>query len=139
MKEKVVTKRIVLSFPPYVVDKPVIYRLARDYNLEFNIIKARVTPKKEGILVMELSGTQENFEKGVEYLNSCGVNIKPLSKQVSLLKDKCVDCGLCIPYCPTGALFEDKETKEVIFSHDKCVACEVCVKVCPYGAMEVEL
>ncbi|MBC7105771.1 MAG: NIL domain-containing protein, partial [Firmicutes bacterium] len=33
-------KRIVLRFGPGVVDKPIIYRLAKDFDLVFNILKA---------------------------------------------------------------------------------------------------
>ncbi|MFB0533330.1 MAG: NIL domain-containing protein, partial [Desulfatiglandales bacterium] len=55
----IVSKRIVLHFPRRLVDRPIIYRLVRDYNLQFNILRASVTPEEEGLMVLELSGDQE--------------------------------------------------------------------------------
>ena len=51
-----VSRRIVLHFPKRLVDRPLVYRLIKDYNLEFNILKALVTPEEEGLLVLELKG-----------------------------------------------------------------------------------
>ena len=45
-----VTKRIVLRFPKRMVERPIIYRLVKDYDLEFNILKASITPEQEGLL-----------------------------------------------------------------------------------------
>ena len=56
------SKRIVLHFPRRLVEQPIICRLARDFNLEFNILKASVTPKEEGLLVLELSGGQKDYD-----------------------------------------------------------------------------
>jgi ABC-type methionine transport system ATPase subunit len=53
-------KKIVLRFSRSTWDKPVVYRLARDFNLEFNILKAIILPKQEGLMVLELAGTEEN-------------------------------------------------------------------------------
>jgi hypothetical protein len=38
------------------VERPIIYRLVKDYDLEFNILKASITPEQEGLLVLELKG-----------------------------------------------------------------------------------
>ena len=43
-----VAKRIVLHFPKRLVDRPIVYHLIKDYNLEFNILKAQATPEEEG-------------------------------------------------------------------------------------------
>jgi ABC-type methionine transport system ATPase subunit len=47
-----VTKKIVLRFPKRLVDRPIVYRLVKDFDLEFNILKASVTPEQEGLLVL---------------------------------------------------------------------------------------
>ena len=47
---------LVLRFSEKVVDQPIIYRLVKDYDLEFNLLKATIYPRKEGIIVMELRG-----------------------------------------------------------------------------------
>ena len=51
-------------------------------------------------------------------------------------KTKCIDCGLCIPYCPVQAI----EGGEVQVNLDKCVECNVCIRsnVCPTGAFVQE-
>ena len=132
-----ISKRVVLHFPSRMVDQPIIYRLVKDYDLEFNILKAYVTPREEGLLVLELKGEEKNYDKGVGYLKKMGVKIQPLSQDVVRNEEKCTDCGVCVPICPTGALEVDPVTRKVNFYNDKCIACELCVKVCPVRAMEV--
>jgi ABC-type methionine transport system ATPase subunit len=51
-----ISKRIVLHFPRRMVDRPIVSKLVKDFNLDFNILKASVTPDEEGLLVMELTG-----------------------------------------------------------------------------------
>jgi len=132
-----VSKRIVLHFPHRMVDQPIVYKLVKDYDLKFNILKAYVTPQEEGLMVLELSGKKEDFDKGIEYLQSCGVKIQPLSQDVIRNESKCTDCGVCVTICPTGALVVDPHTRKVLFYDNKCIACELCVKACPTRAMEV--
>jgi len=131
------SKRIVLHFPNRLVDQPIVYKLVKDYDLQFNILKAYVTPQVVGLMVLELTGEDDNFNKGIEYLYSCGVRIQPLSQDVIRNESKCTDCGVCVPICPTGALVVDPLTRKVNFYDNKCIACELCVKVCPTRAMEV--
>ena len=130
-------KRTVLHFPQRLVNEPIVYKLVKEYDLQFNILKAYVTPQEEGLMVLELKGQKENFNKGIKYLESCGVRIQPLSQDVIRNEAKCTDCGVCVPICPTGALVVDPITRKVHFYDNKCIACELCVKVCPTRAMEV--
>ncbi|MFH0855862.1 MAG: NIL domain-containing protein [Candidatus Omnitrophota bacterium] len=131
-----VSKRIVLHFPHRLVDQPIVYKLVREFDLQFNILKAFVTPNEEGLMVLELTGKRENFDRAVEYLQSCGVRIQSLSQDVVRNEKKCTDCGVCVPICPTEALVVDPGTRKVLFNNKKCIACELCVKICPPRAME---
>jgi len=132
-----ISKRMVLHFPHRLVDQPIVYKLVKDFNLGFNILKARVTPQEEGLMVLELSGTEADFNRGIEYLKASGLKLQPLSEDVVRNPSKCTDCGLCVPICPANALEVDPQTKKVIFLDDKCIACELCVKICPAHAMEI--
>jgi ferredoxin len=133
----VFSKKIVLHFPRQTGDQPIVYKLVKDFDLQFNILKALVTPDEEGLMVLELIGEKQNFDKGIEYLESCGVKIQPLSRDIVRIEEKCTHCGVCVPICPTEALFVDPETRKVIFKNELCIACELCVKICPPHAMEV--
>lgn len=132
-----ISRKIVLHFPQASVDQPIVYKLVKDFDLQFNILKAFVTPQEEGLMVLELSGKKENFSKGLEYLESCGLRIQPLSQDVVRDETKCTHCGVCVPVCPTQALVVDPQTRKIIFHNKKCIACELCVKICPPRAMEV--
>ncbi len=132
-----VRHKIVLHFPHEQVDKPIVSKLVRDYGLDFNILKASITPREEGLLVLEVTGEEEDYLRGMEYLRSCGVSIQPLSQDVRRNEDRCTHCGACLAVCPTDALSLDRESWEVRFSEEECVACELCVRVCPPRAMEI--
>jgi ferredoxin len=132
-----VSKRIVLHFPDRLIDKPIVSRLVKDFGLEFNILKASVTPGEEGLMVMELTGDRRNYDKGVKYLTEAGVKIQSLSQDVVRNEARCTHCGACITLCPTGAFSLEPGTRKVIFDHTKCVVCELCIKACPPRAMEL--
>ena len=133
-----ITKRIVLKFPPKLVDKPIVHKLVKDFDLIFNILRARVTPREEGELVIELKGNKEKYAEGIKYLKELGVKIQPLSQDVTRDEERCTHCGACITICPTEALCMDKETMKVIFDATKCIACELCVNGCPPRAMKIK-
>jgi ferredoxin len=133
----VISRRIVLRFPKQLVDRPIVSRLVRDYNLEFNILKAYVTPEEEGLLVMELRGGEGDYGRGVAYLTKAGVRVQPLSQDVIRNEDRCTHCGACVTICPVGAFTVDPRTRRIDFSNEKCIACSLCINACPARAMEV--
>jgi len=132
-----VSKKIVLHFPGRLVDRPIVSRLVKNYNLDFNILKASITPEKEGLLVLELSGEQKDYDDGINYLTKTGVRIQALSQDVTRNEERCTHCGACITVCPTGAFELDPSTRQVKFYNEKCLACGICIKACPPRAMEL--
>jgi len=132
-----VSKRIVLHFPRQLVDRPIVSRLVRDFNLDFNILKASISPEEEGLLVLELIGAQKDYTKGIKYLTDSGVIIQALSQDVVRNEERCTQCGACVTICPTGAFELDMATREIAFRNEKCIACGICITACPPRAMEV--
>ncbi len=131
-------KRVVLTFPHSLVDKPITYHLVKDYGLVFNILKARVTPREEGRLVLEIEGKRENLNKGIKFLKDLGIRIEPLAQDIRWIKERCTHCGACLAICPTRAFIIDPKTYKVSFDKKKCIVCELCIKACPYRAMEIK-
>lgn len=125
-------RRLVLHFPRKLVNKPVISMLVRDFDLEFNILKANVT-EEEGNLVLELTGAGGNLDRAVKHLKELGVKVQSLSQQVEMRRDRCTDCTACVPLCPTGAL--EVRDYRVAFESEKCIACGACIRACPVKAM----
>ena len=134
-----VARRVVLHFPRSLVDQPIIYKLVRDFDLQFNILKASVTPNEEGLLVLELSGDRERYEAGVKYLSEVGVEIQPLSRDIYRNEERCTHCGACVAICPTGAFTLALPSRRVKFLDKKCIVCGLCIKACPPRAMEMRL
>jgi ferredoxin len=134
-----IARKIVLRFPPRLVDQPIIYRLVKDYDLQFNILKASITPNEEGILVVELSGKKKDYDEAIRFLAGAGVEVQALIKDVSRLESRCTHCGACVTMCPVGALVVNAQTRRVDFLESKCIACGLCIKPCPVRAMEVRL
>ena len=130
-------ERLVLRFPHHLVNRPIICELVRQHDLEFNILKASVTPREEGLLVVELQGEDDTYKEGIRFLTGAGVEVQPLSQDIVRNDTACIHCGACVAICPTGALAIDGLTRRVHFHDNKCIACELCVPACPPGAMEI--
>ena len=132
------TTKIVLRFPPELTDQPVTYKLIKEYDLMVNILRGHITPKEEGMLVLELTGKKKQLDRGMKYLANLGVETQRLSQDIRWLKDRCTHCTACTSLCPGHALWVERDTMMVNFDRDKCIACEMCITVCPYSAMEVQ-
>ncbi len=131
------SKILVLRFSSEVAQKPLVCHLVREYDLTFNILNAEILPRREGIMVLELSGEKKNFTKGVKYLKEQGVQVNNAEQEVRRMEEKCTHCGACTAVCPTGALFVKRPEMTVEFDLSKCSVCELCVPACPTHAMKV--
>ena len=135
MTNQVITKKLLLLFPQCETEKPIVYQLVKEYNLIINIFRAKVTPEEEGYLVLDVTGTEEDIERGMEYVKTFNVTINETQKGVQWDSELCTHCGNCIPHCPTKALYiKNRETMEVDFDSNLCIECLSCLTNCPFGA-----
>lgn len=130
------SENVLLIFRSNVMYKAVIYRLARDFDLVFNILEAKILPRREGRLLLELRGDKAQIAEGIEFLKSMGVGVEYLADKIWREDELCVHCGACTGLCPTDALTSTPGTMEVEFDARKCVACGMCGLACPFGAMK---
>jgi ferredoxin len=129
--------KYVFKFPARLVEHPMASELVRDHNVIVNILRARVEPDEEGMLVVELTGEEKDIDAGLKYVKGLGVEVESLSKDITWHEDLCTECTACRSVCPTGALSTGEEDMAVSFDQSKCIACELCIPACPYGAVEI--
>lgn len=55
----------------------------------------------------------------------------------SILKDKCIGCGLCARKCPTAAISGEKKKPHEIDA-SKCIKCGNCMSACKFGSVIIE-
>ena len=129
------TKRLLLYFPKSETEKPIVYHLVKDYDLVINIFRAKVTPEEYGYLVLDVTGSEENIARGMDFVRTLNVQVDEAQKGVRWDRALCTMCTNCIPHCPTKALHvAERTTMEVAFASELCVECLSCLENCPYGA-----
>jgi L-aspartate semialdehyde sulfurtransferase ferredoxin len=134
-----VKKRVTLTFPKRAVQMPVTYRLAKDFNVAANIIRAQVAPNQIGKLVVELSGDIDQLDAAIEWMRSQHINVSLTMGEIVIDEDLCVHCGLCTGVCPTEALTINSETYRLNFTRSRCIVCEQCIPTCPVQAISTNL
>ena len=60
-----------------------------------------------------------------------------MDKKITINKERCIHCGLCIQDCITGCLEFDEGCfpKYKNGGANKCIACQHCMAICPKGAL----
>jgi L-aspartate semialdehyde sulfurtransferase ferredoxin len=134
-----VKRKLVLSFPEKIVTKPITYKLVKEFDLEFNILRAEITPNMEGKMLIELKGDKTRIDEATEYLTRTGVTVQEAAKDIIVDKNLCVNCGVCTSICITQALTLDSKTHELKFDKEKCILCELCLDCCPVSAIKVNI
>ena len=51
-------------------------------------------------------------------------------------KEKCINCGVCMGYCPVNSIYAEGE--EILISYDYCKGCGICAAECPKQAINME-
>ncbi len=126
---------ILLSFEQATAQGPWVCRVAKLFDVEFSITKANVSAKREGSLVLDLHGTEEECNKAIAYLKENNIGVTPVAQSIWHNEEKCIDCGLCTALCPTSAL-DMNEDNHLSFDKQKCVVCLNCTLICPVHAMQ---
>ena len=134
------SRKVVLHFPPQIIDQPITYRLIKDFGLVVNILRAQIAPHEWGRMVVELAEDGGRWQDALDYLRGLGVAVEPLASEARWHEDRCVHCTACIGPCPSQALYlADPQTRTIAYDQERCIACGLCVKVCPYRAMEIQV
>jgi ABC-type methionine transport system ATPase subunit len=68
-------KRVKLTFPQNLIKEPVIFAMAKQFNVMPNIRRARVT-ETVGEMILELEGADEDLEKGIHWLREKGIEVE---------------------------------------------------------------
>jgi len=134
-----VKKRVTLTFPRRSVQVPITYRLAKDFNIAANIIRAQVAPNQIGKLVLELLGDIDEIHDAIEWMRSQAIEVSIADGEIQIDENRCVDCGLCTGVCPTQALSLDRDTYKLHFNRSRCIVCEQCIPTCPMQAISTNL
>lgn len=69
--------RVRLTFPEELIKEPVIYNLAKKYNIVTNIRRANVEAKV-GWVILEMDASDEALQNGLRYLDEVGVIVEQL-------------------------------------------------------------
>ncbi len=131
-----IQKNLILTYPADQLDKPVISAVIRTYDVEVNILQARITPREEGRMFAQFAGEEAAVDQAIDYLQQNGVKVVLPAKNLVWDEDLCVHCGACIGQCMARALVQDPESMKTVYDGALCVACDLCIPACGYGAIE---
>ena len=85
------------------------------------------TSQKEGIVINPDNASSVMDVKINEVKNSGDFKSTP----VYIYHDWCKKCGICVSFCPTGALGRKPDGAPYVPHPEKCIHCETCDRFCP--------
>jgi len=67
--------RFKLTFPQDLIKEPVIFTMAKKYDIIPNIRRAKIT-ETFGEMILELEGEEDSIKKGIESIRQQGVDVE---------------------------------------------------------------
>lgn len=78
LRKVFIKKQLDLIFPQNLIKEPIVYEMAKEYEIVFNIRRAKVTDKV-GELVLELEGENKILDNAIEWLRKKGIRVEPVT------------------------------------------------------------
>ncbi|HEY5493486.1 MAG TPA: NIL domain-containing protein [Candidatus Anoxymicrobiaceae bacterium] len=131
-------RRLVLTFPPEVVERPVVSLMVKEYDVITNILRAEIHEGEIGRMLVELEGEGKKIKAGVDHLKKMGVQVEDAIKDIELDEDLCISCGACTAVCLPRALKVQAPDWELGLDKERCILCGFCVDACPLQLIKVK-
>lgn len=131
-------KRLVLTFPPEVVERPIVALLVKEFDILTNILRAEVHEGEVGRMLVELEGEGKRLKEGVKHLKEQGVTVEDAIKDIVLDEPRCISCGACTAVCVPRALRVEAPDWELELDKERCILCGFCVDACPLQLIDVK-
>ena len=74
-------RQVTLIFPQNLIKEPVIYTMAKQFNLIPNIRRAKIT-ETIGEVTLEIEGSEKDLEAGLSAIIAKGVKVEPVTGDI---------------------------------------------------------
>jgi ABC-type methionine transport system ATPase subunit len=74
-------RKVMLKYPEHLIKEPVLFHMAKEFDVMPNIRRARVT-ETIGEIIAELDGASENLDRGIRYLQQEGVLVESVEGDI---------------------------------------------------------
>ncbi len=130
-------RRLVLTFPPEVVERPVVATLVKEFDVLTNILRAQVQEGEVGRMLVELEAEPSAIRAAMRYLEELGVIVEDAIKDIDMNDELCIDCGACTAVCLPRALKIEPPEWKIELDKERCILCGFCVDACPLKIISV--
>jgi hypothetical protein len=76
-----VKQRVKFTFVEELIKEPIIWKLAKQFDIVTNIRRADVTDQR-GWVILELDGDHDEIERGLDWVRDNGVRVDPISEDI---------------------------------------------------------
>jgi len=74
-------KRVKFTFVEQLIKEPIIWKLAKQFDVVTNIRRADVTDDR-GWVILELDGERDEIERGLRWVEEQGVRVDPVYEDI---------------------------------------------------------
>jgi iron only hydrogenase large subunit-like protein len=115
-----------------------------NFDQELTLLMEKTNLEKNELcdIISSLCGVSVNYDKNfIENIKNAIEFYHKNNKIVNKVKKCSMDCSdkegktPCMKSCPFNAIFQDKNTSNVIIDENKCTDCGMCVSACPSGGI----
>ena len=71
------TQRLWLTYPARLITRPLLWEVAKNFEVIFNVRQASVT-EEVGLVSLELQGEREEVKRAIAWLEELGVRVEPV-------------------------------------------------------------
>ena len=74
-------QRVKFTFVEELIKEPIIWKLAKEFDVVTNIRRADVTDER-GWVILELDGDEDEIERSLEWVRKNGVRVDPVYEDI---------------------------------------------------------